>query len=124
MSECAVWSANARTIILPLVVVKGGGSSLFGRNWLGRVQLDWTSIKSIRQHSAKTLDEIRNRYAEVSHEKLGHIKNFSAKLLVREDARPKFCKARTVPYTMKAVVEEELHRLERIRVIEKILTSE
>ena len=109
---------------LSLVVVKGGGPLLFGRNWLEHIQLDWSSIKSVRQHPEKTLHEIRSRYSEVFQDELGHIQKFSAKLLVREDARPKFCKARPVPFAMKAAVEEQLHRLERSGVIEKISTSE
>ena len=109
---------------LPLVVVKGEGPSLFGRNWLRHIQLNWSSIKAIRQHSLKTLQGLCNQYAEVFNDELGHIQNFTARLLVQEDARPKFCKARTVPYALKAAVEEELHRLERMGVIEKIPTSE
>lgn len=48
---------------LPLVVVKGGGPPLFGRNWLGRIQLDWASIKMIRKQPATTLDELRKWYS-------------------------------------------------------------
>ena len=77
----------------------------------------------IRKQPATTLDELRKRYSDVFLDELGHIRNFTAKLLVRDDAVPRFCKARPVPYAMKAAIEEELHRLERIGVIEKISTS-
>lgn len=32
---------------LPLFVVKNGGSALFGRQWLGKIKLNWKSIKHI-----------------------------------------------------------------------------
>ena len=32
---------------LPLVVVEGEGPSLFGRNWLQTIQLDWKNIKAM-----------------------------------------------------------------------------
>ena len=66
---------------LPIVVVKGGGPPLFRRNWLGRIQLDWASIKMIRKQPAMTLDELRKRYSDVFLDELGRIRNFTAKLL-------------------------------------------
>ena len=37
-----------QTVTVPLLVVKGPGPSLFGKNWLSRVKLDWKKICSIR----------------------------------------------------------------------------
>ena len=37
-----------QTVTVPLLVVKSPGPSLFGRNWLSRVKLDWKKICSIR----------------------------------------------------------------------------
>ena len=34
-------------VILPLVIVKGGGPSLFGRNWLEKVKLNWPAIHQV-----------------------------------------------------------------------------
>ena len=57
---------------------------------------------------------------EVFRNKLGHISDFKAKLLVREGAKPKFCKARSVLFAMKSAVEEEVDRLERIGVLKNV----
>ena len=54
-------------------------------------------------------------------DKLGHIRYFKAKVL---NARPTFFKPISVPFAMKAAVEEELDRLERIGVLEKIPSRE
>ena len=42
---------------------------------------------------------------------------------MQEDAQPKFCKPRSVPLPLKEAIEEELDRLERIGVIEKVAYS-
>ena len=55
---------------------------------------------------------------------MGTIHSFQAKLMVREGAKPKFCRARQVPFAMKSVVEGELDRLEKMGVIEKVNFSE
>ena len=89
---------------LPLVVVKGGGPSLFEKNRLGRIEQDWASIKAIRKQPTTTLDKLLKRYSNVFLDELGHIRNFTAKLLVCDDAMPKFCKARYVPCVMKAAI--------------------
>ena len=47
-----------------------------------------------------------------------HVKEFKAKLQVREDVKPKFFKPRSVP------ADEELDRLERSEVLEKIPSSD
>ena len=102
---------------LPLIVVKGDGPSLLGRNWLQHVRLDWKMIKKVTQYPdpKKGLEELQERYKEVFQEELGHIKEFKAKLLVRENAKPKFFKPKSVPFAMKAAVEEELDKLVYLR---------
>ena len=34
-------------MVLPLVVVKGEGISLLGRNWLEEIRLDWNEVTKI-----------------------------------------------------------------------------
>ena len=111
---------------LPLIVVTGNGPSLLGRNWLQHVRLDWKMIKKVTQHSdsKKRLQELLEKYKEVFQEELGHIKEFKAKLQVQENAKPKIFKPRSVPFAMKAAVDEELDRLEQIGVLEKISSSD
>ncbi|XP_052778885.1 uncharacterized protein K02A2.6-like [Mya arenaria] len=65
-----------------------------------------------------------NRYESVFSDGIGHAKGFSAKLTLKDDATPKFMKARSVPFSMKPKIEKELDNLERQGIITKVNTSE
>ena len=41
---------EAQLAKLPLVVVEGEGPSLFGRDWLSKIRLDWKSINVVGNH--------------------------------------------------------------------------
>ena len=66
----------------------------------------------------------KNNYDDVFACELGTIRPFKATLAVAKDARPKFYKARPVPFSLRAGVEEALDRLEADGVVEKISHSE
>jgi len=46
---------------LMLVVVKGNGSSLLGRNWMKHIQLDWHNISMIRTVKLKPFNSLFKR---------------------------------------------------------------
>ena len=102
---------------LPLVIVNGDGPSLFGRQWLDSIKINWKAINCVQ---SKSLQSVVDRHQEVFKPELGTLKGYEAKILVDSDARPRFHKARPVPYAMKGKVEEELDRLQKEGVIEPI----
>nr|XP_055046280.1 LOW QUALITY PROTEIN: uncharacterized protein K02A2.6-like [Misgurnus anguillicaudatus] len=104
-----------------LLVVKGAGPSLLGRDWLSKLQLNWGEIKLIRQRSA---DEVIAKYSDVFKDELGTLKGTRVKLSVDPNATPRFFKPRTVPYAMRHKVEKELERLQQLGVIEPIQFSD
>jgi len=55
---------------------------------------------------------------------LGTIKGITAKLEVKPDTEPRFCKARPVPYALKEAVDADYHRLESEGIVEKAKFSE
>ena len=55
---------------------------------------------------------------------LGTVKGITAKLEMKPDARPKFCKARPVPYALQEAVEAEYNRLESEGIVEQVEFSE
>ena len=66
------------------------------------------------------LKALITQYSEVFEEGLGP----KAKIHVKENPVPKFCKAQPVPYAMKAKIEEELKRLQEEGTIEPVQFSE
>lgn len=82
---------------LHLVVVAGDGPSLFGRNWLRHIQLDWKNIRAVvAEHATSSLSDILGKHQEIFKPELGTISEFEANLQLSEDAVPKFCKARPI----------------------------
>ena len=106
---------------LPLLVVKGEGSSLFGRNWLKSLRLDWPSIFQV---SNGQLQHLLHQYSAVFESGLGTLKGFTAKISIEPNARPRFCKARSVPYALREKVEEELQRLVAMGILEPVEYAE
>ena len=99
---------EGQTATLPLVIVKGEGPTLLGRNWLSQIRLNWSKI---HYTTSPGLHELLTKYSEVFQEGLGSFKEYEAKINVDPNAVPRFYKARTVPYAMREKVEAELDRL-------------
>ena len=119
-------------VTVPLLVVKGSGPSLFRRNWLSRVKLDWKKICSIRVSDPGFPQDVKTQlhttvqcHSNVFKPGLGTIKGITAKLEMKPDASDaKFCKARPVPYALQESVDAEYHRLESKGIVEKVEFSE
>ena len=102
---------------LPLVVVRGRGSLLFGRNWLEKIRLNWEKIKQLSPDYR--MESLVSKYSHVFEDTLGTIKSIHAKLEVKADAKPKFFKPRAMPYALKGKINDELKRLKTLGVLEK-----
>ena len=103
---------------LPLVIVEGDGLSLLGRNWLHRIQLNWSHIKAV--NIPESLPNILEIFKDVFADGLGMIQSVKAKLSVNESVQPKLFKPQLVPLAIIAAVECELDRLESEGVLEKV----
>ena len=109
---------------LILVVVAGSGPSLFGRNWLKYLRLDWSRIASVRTTRPTSLDSLLTANQQLFANELGTVTPFKAQLLVQPQANPRFCKPRTVPFAIRAAVGKELDLLEEQGIIEKVSHSD
>ena len=120
---------------LSLYIIKGSGVNLLGRNWMALMRLNWENIfEKLQGHNPykekvncvniqKELETVTNKYPNVFSEKLGTIKGVQAKINVIPNSNPKFMKARTVPFAMKAAVELEIERMENEGILKSVSFS-
>ncbi|XP_028327385.1 uncharacterized protein K02A2.6-like [Gouania willdenowi] len=117
-----------QTCNLELFVLKEGGAPLFGRQWLRQIKLNWQQIKTMniasKQLTGQRLSEIIEKHAAVFSEGIGTMKNIKACLELQNDAKPKFHKARPVPYALRPKVEAELQQLMDQGILSKVDWSE
>ena len=118
---------------LRLIVVKGDGPSLMGREWIRRMEIDWKTLcrdsrLAIHQVPSQVLgspvESLIQRYSDLFHNDLGKMRHFKATLKLLPDVQPKFHRPRPVPFALKEAVERELDRLEEAGVIEKVTHCE
>ena len=107
---------------LSVLVVKGGGSSLIGRDWLADLKLNWSAIKHL--HAEEELQKFISKYPSVFSDELGSMKGIAAELKLKSGARPKFCRPRPVLYALREAVERKLDTLEAQGVISKVKYSD
>ena len=93
---------------------------LLGRNWLKSIKLNWGTIKKV----TNDLEQVLNNHTDVFKDELGTMQDTTAKLYVKPNCNPKFCKPRPVPHALKEGIEQELTRLENLGVLEKVRYSE
>ena len=110
---------------LPPYVVAGNGPTLLRRNWLEYIKLDWQTISQVNaKHPTRQLEALLEECLEIFTEELGTIHPFIAKLRVRSNVAPKFCKARSIPFIIKSAIESKLEHLESCGILEKVDYSE
>ena len=118
---------------LRLIVVKGDGPNLMGREWIRRMEIDWKTLcrdsrLAIHQVPSQVLgspvESLIQRYSDLFRNDLGKMRHFKATLKLLPDVQPKFHRPRPVPFALKEAVERELDRLEEAGVIEKVTHCE
>ena len=122
-----------------MYVIEGSGINLLGRNWLNIIQLDWSKVSNSRKTfqinyektDASISPDIRGKlnvmlmkYKAIFEDRIGTMKGYKAKIHVKDNAIPKFAKARNVPFALEDSVNKELEKLEREGVLKTIPFSE
>ena len=112
--------------LLFLYVVEGQGPSLMGREWLNEINLNWQELNQAAETTNNVasmnseVGRLLQKYGNVFKEGLGVMNTFEARLQLKEGARPKFCKARPVRFTLKAAIDRELDCLEAEGILEPV----
>ena len=112
---------------MEMIVTKQEGPTLFGRDWLKALQLDWSEIKHVQATTStlkKKVTEILHKYPEVFSNGEGKLQKIKGTLTLHTEAQPKFVKARSVPYPLRPKVEEELQALESAGIITPVEFSD
>ena len=121
---------------LNLYVFDGKGSNLLGRNWLNVIKLNWNNVIKLSpnkewlnkvEEGTQLPDELRaliDKHSSLFSHKLGKDNGFKAKLNVKENAVPRFMKARPIPFSLKEAVIEEIERLEKEGILRPVSYSD
>ena len=120
---------------LKLYVVDGSYESILGRDWLEALDIDVrkfyakNSSKSINKldssHELKReIEQLADSFSDIFEEKIGLIPDVEAEIHLKPGAKPIFCRARTVPYALRAAVEAEIDRLVAAGIYTPTSTSE
>ena len=107
---------------LPIVVTKNEGPVLLGRNWLSVLKLNWSQIKTVSAKPVNDVEQLTTQYA--FDDSLGTIKGARAHLKMKPKSTLKFFKPRPVPFALEDKIGEELNRLEKLGVLEKVEFSD
>ena len=75
---------------LPLLIVKGSGPTLQGRNWHGQIKLNWHKIFHTSV-AINPLDNLVSKYLKVFRSELGTMTQYKA---LKEGAKPQFWRPR------------------------------
>ena len=106
---------------LTTYVVKGDRPCLLGRDWLGKINLNWKNVLAVVQDNVETLKSEYSCLFESDNDK--PIKGYKAQIRVKSNAQPIFCKARPVPYALKESVEQHLRKLQQDGIIYPVKNS-
>ena len=84
------------------------------------LKLDWGHIKRISSDPVSKLDLPQTKCLSLFDGNLGTIKGVPTQLRLKENTIPQFFKPRSVPFSLKEKIADELRRLEKIGVLEKV----
>lgn len=116
---------------LELYVLRDGGVPLFGRQWLRHIHLNWHEIKAMKiakkqngQCADERLTQILEKHAQVFNEGIGTLRHIKARIELKDNAKPRFHKARPFPYSLRPKVDAELQHLVDQGILSKVDWSE
>ncbi|XP_062404761.1 uncharacterized protein K02A2.6-like [Sardina pilchardus] len=116
---------EGQTATLDVLVVRSQGPNLLGRDWMGVLRLNWKELfKPIFKVSDNALQNVLSKHNDIFRDELGTLKGMEVRFHVNTAVKPRYCKARPVPFAMRSKIEAELDRLQAAGVIEPVTHSE
>ena len=83
----------------------------------GEIEIE---LATDQPHAPETLHDLLEEHKVVFEESLGMLNGFKAKIFVDPSVSPRFCIARSAPYSIQILVDEKLDQLVKERVIEPV----
>ena len=110
MIEASFMYENQWLVVL-FIVANTKGPILLGTDVLRLLQLHWGRLLNANyvEENARTencLNKVLSQHKEVFKSETGTLKGFEVELTVDPDCKPKFCKARPVPYALNEKIEK------------------
>ena len=104
--------------MLKVLVVEGEGPNILGRDWITAFKVDFDQIDNLV--GSNQLQVLLEKHSSVFNNEIGTLKGIKVKLHADPNVKPKFFKARSVPYSLREKVETELGRLESTGIISPV----
>lgn len=114
-------SYNNISQILEIYVINNGGPPILGRDWMRMFNIELRQVKFMQ---GREVLPILNKFAHLFSEKLGTFNKHTVSLKLIDNFKPKFCKPRQLPITLKQKVEEAIDKLVGLGVLVPVDYSE
>lgn len=118
---------RGRQVKLNLYVTNVEREPLIGREWIRRLHLSLfdtvKTVNTLRENTNVQITKLLQRYREKLDPLSTKIRGIQAKLTTKENIKQVFLKARTVPFKLLPLVEQELQALVQDGILEKVNTS-
>ena len=118
---------TSKSATLP-IYVSHRGVNIIGRDGLVQLSICVTPTQfgttAVVNTQVDKLQDILEIHADIFKEGLGCCNKVTATLTLQDEAMPKFCKPRRLPFAIKPTVGAELDQLEKNGVIEKVSQSD
>nr|CAH7736906.1 unnamed protein product [Callosobruchus chinensis] len=105
---------QGNSCLLKIYVVRNGGPPLIGRNGLSLSNLGIRKLKNVNFLNSlvelQRVDILQKSYPDVFSGKMGIFDKLKVTLRLKNNAEPKFCKPKPVPFSLKGKIEKELER--------------
>ena len=118
--------------VLTLYVIDGKFPTLFGREWIRAFfgnswlsKLVGDTVHQLKVRAAERAEFIESvKQSKVFEPGVGIVKGYEATLDLKVGSKPKFCKARPVPFSLKEKVSDALEKGEAEGILERVDFSE
>ena len=102
------------------LIVGGDNVSLLGRDLCAKLNI---KLRLPEKNIFSVKNQILSKYEKFLCDDFQSNVTTKVEIELEENAKPIFCKARSVPLRFKALMSKELQRLENVGVISKVMTS-